>query len=62
MTESVYTPRSSRERMMEIMFESHDVPAYYTALQGVMSLYSKGTTTGTPIIEIEGRGGEKDQF
>ena len=33
-------------QMCEIFFETFNVPAFYVAVQAVMSLYSSGRTTG----------------
>ena len=32
--------------MVEIFFETFEVPAMYVAIQAVLSLYSNGRTTG----------------
>jgi len=40
--------------MTEIMFENFDVPAYYLAIQAVLSLYSSGRTTGLVLDAGDG--------
>lgn len=40
--------------MTEIMFEKFDVPAFYLAIQAVLSLYSSGRTTGLVLDAGDG--------
>jgi actin-related protein len=49
MTEPLENPRDSRERALQIMMETHKVPAYYSTYPEVLSLYASGMTTGTVI-------------
>lgn len=51
LTEAPYNPKKNREKMMEIMFDTFNVPAAYVALQGVLSLYATGRTTGI-VLDI----------
>jgi actin, other eukaryote len=51
LTEAPQNPKKNREKMMEIMFEHFNVPASYVALQGVLSLYASGRTTGI-VLDI----------
>lgn len=51
LTEAPLNPRTNREKMAEIMFETFNVPAVYVALQAVLSLYASGRTTGC-VIDI----------
>ncbi|GAM26799.1 hypothetical protein SAMD00019534_099740 [Acytostelium subglobosum LB1] len=49
LTEAPLNPKANREKMLEIMFESFQVPALYIAIQAVLSLYASGRTTGTVL-------------
>jgi actin-related protein len=51
LTEAPQNPKKNREKMMEIMFEKFLVPASYVAIQGVLSLYASGRTTGV-VLDI----------
>jgi actin len=51
LTEAPENPKKNREKMMEIMFEKFNVPASYVAIQGVLSLYASGRTTGI-VLDI----------
>jgi len=47
-------PKQNREKMTEIMFETFEVPAFYLAIQAVLSLYSSGRTTGLVLDAGDG--------
>jgi len=51
LTEAPLNPRSNRETMAEIMFETFNVPAIYVAMQAVLSLYASGRVTGL-VLDI----------
>lgn len=47
-------PKVNRQKMTEIMFEKFNVPAFYLAIQAVLSLYSSGRTTGIVLDAGDG--------
>merc|ERR1711869_180324 len=47
-------PKANHERMMQIMFETFNVPAMYVAIQAVLSLYASGRTTGIVMDSGDG--------
>ncbi|KAI8873920.1 actin-2 [Ramicandelaber brevisporus] len=49
MTEAPLNPKSNREKMLQIMFETFNTPAFYVSIQAVLSLYSSGKTTGVVL-------------
>ena len=49
LTEAPHNPKSNREKMTQIMFETFDVPQLYVAIQAVLSLYASGRTTGVVL-------------
>jgi actin len=51
LTEAPQNPKKNREKMMEIMFEKFQTNASYVAIQGVLSLYASGRTTGL-VLDI----------
>jgi len=51
MTENVWNPKANREKMTQILFETFNVPAFYTTSQSALSLYASGRTTGL-VVDI----------
>jgi len=54
LTEAPLNPKKNREKMTEIMFEHFQVPAFYVAIQAVLSLYATGRTVGIVVDSGDG--------
>eukprot|EP00761_Pharyngomonas_kirbyi_P010746 gb/GECH01010769.1/.p1 GENE.gb/GECH01010769.1/~~gb/GECH01010769.1/.p1 ORF type:complete len:382 (+),score=94.80 gb/GECH01010769.1/:1-1146(+) len=54
LTEAPMNPKKNRETMARIIFETFNAPAFYVAIQAVLSLYSSGRTTGMVLDSGDG--------
>lgn len=54
MTEPALNPKSNREKMTQVVFETLNVPAFYVSIQAVLSLYASGRTTGIVVDSGDG--------
>lgn len=54
LTEASLNPKTDRERKTQIMFETFNMPAFYIAIQAVLSLYESGRTSGIVIDSGDG--------
>eukprot|EP00026_Physarum_polycephalum_P012146 Phypoly_transcript_12422.p1 GENE.Phypoly_transcript_12422~~Phypoly_transcript_12422.p1 ORF type:complete len:347 (+),score=38.77 Phypoly_transcript_12422:158-1042(+) len=54
LTEAPLNPKANREKMIQLIFESFNVPATYVAIQAVLALYASGRTTGLVVDSGDG--------
>jgi len=47
-------PRTNRDTAAQILFEQFNIPALYTSIQAVLSLYASGRTTGIVLDSGDG--------
>lgn len=52
--EAPINPNYNREKMIQTIFETFNAPAFYVAIQAVLSLYASGRTTGIVIDSGDG--------
>ncbi|CAH6720550.1 actin [[Candida] jaroonii] len=53
-TEAPLNPRSNRDEMCKILFESFNIPCMYISIQAILSLYASGRTTGVVVDSGDG--------
>lgn len=54
LTEPPYNPKPNREKIVETMFETFEVPSLNISIQGVLALLGQGRTTGLVLDSGEG--------
>ena len=54
LTEAPLNPRDKREKVIQLFFETFNVPKFYLGIQAVMSLYASGRLTGTVFESGDG--------
>jgi len=54
LTEAPRNPKSNREKMISMMFETFNAPGTYIQIQAVLSLYASGRTTGIVMDSGDG--------
>lgn len=54
LTEAPFNPKSNKEKMTQIMFETFATPAVFIANPGVLALFASGRTTGIAIDSGDG--------
>lgn len=53
-TEAPLNPRTNRDKMCQILFESFNIPCIFVSIQAVLSLYASGRTTGVVVDSGDG--------
>lgn len=53
-TDAYQNPKENREKMMQIMFETFNAPAFFVCLQPVLSLYAAGRASGIVLDSGDG--------
>jgi actin beta/gamma 1 len=54
LTEGPHNPKTNREKMTQIFFETFNVPRFYVALQQYLSVLALGRTTGIVVDSGDG--------
>ncbi|KAI9657623.1 MAG: Actin-like protein [Bathelium mastoideum] len=54
LTEPPLNPRTNRDTAAQVLFETFNIPALYTSIQAILSLYSSGRTTGVVLDSGDG--------
>jgi len=47
-------PKPNREKMIQLMFETFNVPSMYSSINGILSIYASGLTTGITLSSGDG--------
>ena len=54
LTEPPFTPQQQKQQVSQLFFETYSVPAMFFAVQGVLSLFASGKTTGVVLDSGDG--------
>nr|CAB3494568.1 unnamed protein product [Digitaria exilis] len=61
-TEPLFTPKTLREQLVQLMFEKFNVSGFYASEQAVLSLYAVGRISGCTVDIGHGKIGFEDRF
>ena len=54
LTEAPLNPKSNREKMLQVMFDTFQVPALHIQIQAILTLYATGRTDGVVVDSGDG--------